>query len=66
MKAYKYKLWDKVVITKGRLKHETGTAIGERVDANYNHMVHVKRDNPKARDKCVQIPSSWLKTIPKD
>ncbi|MCK5607682.1 hypothetical protein KAR91_37705 [Candidatus Pacearchaeota archaeon] len=64
--SYEYKLWDKVVITKGRLKHETGTAIGERTDANWNHMIQVNRDNPKARDRCVQIPRSWLEAIPKE
>ncbi len=65
-KSYKYKLWDKVVITKGRLKNETGTAIGERTDANWNHMIHVTRDNPRARDKCVQLPCSWLEALLKE
>ena len=48
--SYKYNLWDRVVVIKGRLKGETGTVIGE-TSLNMDHRVIVRRDNPRARDK---------------
>ena len=51
----------KVTITKGRLKGETGTTEGYRVSANYETMLWVRRDNPKAMDRVIQITTRWLK-----
>ena len=39
-----FKVWDKVVVVKGRLKGETGVVIGFS-DLNMEHIVIVARDN---------------------
>ena len=43
-----FQLWDKVRVSKGRLKGETGTLIGE-TNLNMDHRLIVRRDNPRAR-----------------
>jgi len=53
----------KVIITKGRLRGETGVTEGGRTSANYESMIYVRRDNPKARNKIVQVIKHWLKFI---
>lgn len=51
----------KVTITTGQLKGETGITEGSRISANYEGMMYVRRDNPKARDRVIQITTRWLK-----
>ena len=43
------KPFDKVSIIKGRLTGETGMVIGTS-DLNYDHVIIVRRDNPRARN----------------
>ena len=56
-------LWDKVAVLKGRLRGETGIAVGERITSNYGHVIAMRRDNPKARKKDVWFLASNLKLI---
>ncbi len=49
LRIYGYKMFDKVVICKGRLKGETGVIIGTS-NLNMRFVIIVRRDNKKARD----------------
>ena len=58
--SYKFKKNTRVKIIKGRLKGETAVAESKRTDANWNTMIHIRRDNPEARVRCVQIDADYL------
>ena len=63
-KRFKYKRETriKVEITKGRLKGETGMAIGDTC-LNMDYRVIVFRDNPRARDKILGFSPGALKEV---
>ena len=55
-----FKVRDKVVVTKGRLKGETGTVIGFS-DLNMEHVVIVRRDNQRARNNSLGFSANELR-----
>lgn len=59
---YKYKRGVKVEITKGRLKGETGIALGE-TNLNMDYRVIVLRDNPYACDKIMGFSPDRLEVL---
>ena len=57
-----FKVWDKVIFVKGRLKGETATVIGFS-DLNMEHVVIVQRDNPRARSTQYGARQNELKKV---
>ena len=64
-KEYKYNLGDIVIITKGRLKGERGTVIGE-TNLNMDYRIIVSRHNKRARDKTMGFYRDELRKVGHD
>ena len=53
----------RVRITKGRMKTEIGTVIGTTTNANWEFLIAVRRDNPKAREPVMWFGSNSLEIL---
>lgn len=58
------KIGDKIIISKGRLKGERGRVEGT-TNLNMDYRLIVRRDNKKARDKCLAFRPHELRKLRK-